>query len=67
MQTDTQTALADIARGGAKALPAASLTGWHYLLERPVEFWVSVAVLTYTVLQIVVLVRREFFKYGAAK
>lgn len=65
MQNDTQSALVEIAKGGAKALPAASLTGWHYVLDRPVEFWVSVAVLTYTVLQIVVLVRREFFRREA--
>lgn len=52
--------LADLAKGGAKASPGLAVTVLTYLYNMPVEKWVSGAVLVFTVLQIVVLVRREF-------
>lgn len=54
----------EVAVAGAKAAPAVSISAWHWLLERPVETWVSVAVLVFTVLQIIVLVRDKFLRDG---
>ena len=50
------------ARGAIKASPGGAVAAWYWLLDMPVEKWVSLAVLVFTVLQIVVLIRREFFK-----
>jgi hypothetical protein len=50
------------AKGALKASPAGAVVFWNYVLGIPVEKWVSLAVLVFTVLQIVVLVRREFLK-----
>jgi hypothetical protein len=49
-------------RGAMKASPGGAVAIWYYLLDMPVEKWVSMAVLVFTVLQIVVLIRREFVK-----
>lgn len=49
-------------RGALKASPAGAVMFFNYVLSIPVEKWVSVAVLVFTVLQIVVLIRREFLK-----
>jgi hypothetical protein len=51
-----------IAEGAVKAAPAVGVSAWHYVLGMPVEKWVSVAALLFTVLQIIVLVRKEFWK-----
>lgn len=50
------------ARGAIKASPGGAVAAWYYVLDMPVEKWVSLAVLMFTVLQIVVLIRREFIK-----
>jgi hypothetical protein len=55
------------ARGALKASPGGAVVAWNYILGMPVEKWVSLAVLVFTVLQIVVLVRREFIKRKEAQ
>lgn len=50
--------------GGAKAAPAGAVSLWYWLFDRPVETWVSIAVLIFTVLQIVVLIRDKFLRDG---
>lgn len=52
--------------GTLKAAPAVAVTFFHTVLDVPVEKWVSVAVLVFTVLQTVVLIRREFLKRRGA-
>lgn len=55
--------MTDLAKGGAKASPGVVVTVLTYLCNMPVEKWVSFAVLVFTVLQTIVLVRREFLKH----
>ena len=62
LSDQTQSIIHEAAVGGAKAAPAGVVSFWYWLLERPVETWVSVAVLVFTVLQIVVLVRDKFVR-----
>lgn len=47
---------------GVKSIPAISVSFAHFLLGIPVERWVSIAVLIYTVLQIIVFVRDKFLR-----
>lgn len=49
-------------RGALKASPGGAVVVWNYIICMPVEKWVSLAVLVFTVLQIIVLIRREFLK-----
>lgn len=52
----------EAAVGGAKAAPGGVLAAWHWIAGFPVETWVSIAVLVFTVLQIVVIVRDKFIR-----
>lgn len=49
-------------KGGARAIPGVILIAWEHVSSVPINTWVQLAVLVFTVLQIVVLVRKEFFK-----
>lgn len=62
-----ESALREVAVAGAKAAPAVSVSAWHYVLNLPVEKWVSVAVLIFTVLQIAVLIRDKIIRDRKAK
>lgn len=67
MSTSTQPpgpTLGNVAKAAAETAPPAGLVGWHYLLDLPIEKWLTVLVILYTVLQIVVLVRKEFMRRG---
>lgn len=64
---EAQSILHEVAVAGAKATPAISVSAWHYVLNLPVEKWVSIAVLIFTVLQVVVLIRDKFIRDRAAK
>lgn len=55
------------AKGALKAGPAGVVTFLYSVLDVPVEKWVSASVLIFTVLQIVVLIRREFIRRKDAK
>lgn len=45
-----------------KAAPPVAVTAWRYLLDLPVEKWVSVATLIYVLLQGYFLLRNELRK-----
>jgi hypothetical protein len=49
-------------KAAAETAPPLAVAGYHYLLQMPIEKWVSVATLLYVLLQVVVLARKEFFK-----
>jgi hypothetical protein len=49
-------------KGGARATPGVLVVTWNHFTAMPIDKWVQLAVLVFTVLQIVVLVRREFWK-----
>lgn len=57
----------ETAKGAAKASPGLLVSFLTFVLQTPVEKWVSVAVLVFTVLQIAVLIRKEFFKRRRAR
>lgn len=59
---DAQSIIHEVAVAGAKAAPAVSVSAWHYVLNLPVEKWVSIAVLVFTILQVVVLIRDKFVR-----
>lgn len=49
-------------KGGARASPGLVVILWEKMSAVPIDKWVQAAVLVFTLLQIVVLVRKEFFK-----
>ncbi len=49
-------------KAAAEVSPQASLVAWHYFTGLPIEKWLTGLAILYTVLQIVVLVRKEFIK-----
>lgn len=51
-----------LAKAGAEVSPPVGLTAWHFLTGQPIEKWLTALAIVYTVLQIVVLVRKEFLK-----
>lgn len=51
-----------LAKAGAEVSPPAGLVAWHYFTGLPIEKWLTGLAIVYTVLQIVVLVRKEFIK-----
>ena len=57
-----QSAVRELAIAGAKAAPAVSVSAWYWVLNLPVEKWVSIAVLVFTVLQILILFRDKVLR-----
>lgn len=57
-----ESAIREIAVAGAKAAPAVSVSAWYWVLNLPVEKWVSIAVLIFTVLQIGILFRDKVLR-----
>lgn len=53
-----------ITSAAMKSSPPVAVTLWHYLLNLPVEKWVSFATLIYVLLQGFFLVRNEMKKRG---
>lgn len=53
-----------IFKAAAETAPPAVLAAWYYLADQPIEKWLTVFAILYTILQIIVLVRREFVKRG---
>ncbi len=49
-------------KAAAEVSPPAGLVAWHYFTGLPIEKWLTGLAIVYTVLQIVVLVRKEFIK-----
>ena len=46
----------------AEVSPPVGLSAYYYLAGQPIEKWLTALAILYTVLQIVVLVRKEFIK-----
>lgn len=57
-----QSVIREVAVAGAKAAPAVSVSAWYWILNLPVEKWVSIAVLVFTVLQIGILFRDKVLR-----
>lgn len=56
--------LGNVAKAAIETAPPASLVAWHYLLDLPIEKWLTAITIAYVILQFIVLVRREFVKRG---
>lgn len=57
-----QSVVREVAVAGAKAAPAVSVSAWYWVLNLPVEKWVSIAVLIFTLLQIWILFRDKVLR-----
>jgi len=51
-----------VAKASAEVSPPVGLVTWNYLAEQPIDKWLTALAIVYTLLQIVVLVRKEFIK-----
>ena len=51
-----------VGKAAVEIAPPAGLAVWHALLDMPIEKWLTLAAIVYTALQIIVLLRKEFFK-----
>jgi hypothetical protein len=61
--TEQQT-LSNVTKATVETAPPAALAAWHCVLDQPIEKWLTLFAILYTVLQIVVLIRKEFIKRG---
>jgi hypothetical protein len=59
---DAQTELNAVFKAAIETAPPVGLSIWHFLLDKPIEKWLTCFAIVYTVLQIAVLVRREFWR-----
>lgn len=57
-----ESVIREVVVAGAKAAPAVSVSAWYWVLNLPVEKWVSIAVLIFTVLQIGILFRDKVLR-----
>jgi hypothetical protein len=59
--------LTDIVDAAVKASPPAAVVLWNRIAEIPAEKWLTYALIGYTLLQALVLLRKEFFKRRGRK
>lgn len=57
----------DIAEAAVKAAPPGVVVAWNYLASVPAEKWLTYLTIGFVVLQIVVLIRKEFIKRGGKR
>lgn len=50
------------AKATAEVSPPVALSAWYFITGVPIEKWLTALAIVYTLLQIVVLVRKEFLK-----
>lgn len=51
-----------VVKASAEVSPPVGLATWQYVAGQPIDKWLTALAIVYTVLQIVVLVRKEFLK-----